>query len=698
MRAGMILAVTVRTMAILSLDITDSARAEDVVIDTATTEMNGYGLPVQAGDTIHVTPTGSITTTQNNRRAIITNSGALSATNEGSILTFGTDGSGIHANTGLLINNSGTITTHGYSAEGIRALGSVQVFNSGSIQTLGEQSPAVYLHLNEYLENSGTIHSEQFYGVAAAIGSTIHNSGTISTNSQYGTVIAVEDHNSIFNTGIITASQDYSSAVSSIDIIQPSQNDYNTLINSGNILTTGSHAPAVIFSIDSSIENSGLISTTGDDAAGIRFDSRNTLIHTGSVLVAGAGSHAIEVVGDDNILTVHGTLISEQGYALSILGTGNTLNLDSDAKIVGAMALSESTIVNLAVGAQLSIVRRFDGLVDTENLNVQTSMPWGFNAANGVFTTFETSGLAAPVRAIGDLTASIGNLAHKRSRIAPSGRAVWVSGFGGAGETEGGRAGIEIDHHHAGFAIGADRLDADWGIGAMFGIAGSHFAASGSHQVSGDDLFAGLYGWRDFSPFTVGLTLAAGWSEYRHSRWIGDPLAPDGQSIATGQYGGGWISPSVELGLPLRIDQTWTVTPVIGARHAIQWLGRYSETGAATAASHASVGPRRIGLGEIHAGLEVDASIPTRLGIAQWQLYGGVSRRSSLGSADVSLTLNGDEWLLDDGGKRTDSAYLGGSMALELGNEARLELSGEAMHGRNGQHQASLALALSGRF
>jgi hypothetical protein len=210
----------------LMLSFPKLAHADTTTINGAATGTQGPTVPpLDGGDTLTISPGGSIRVTQNNASGVsatgtgnrINNYGTISTS--GSVVTAGSDASGINSTGGsATIINNGTIETYGNGISG--GVGS----NASGINAQGGSNTIV---------NTGTINasgSTNARGIRASGGNNrIINSGAV-TSTESAAVIAQGGNNAITNSGRITATGYGAKAISVTG-------DANALTNTGSVIS-----------------------------------------------------------------------------------------------------------------------------------------------------------------------------------------------------------------------------------------------------------------------------------------------------------------------------------------------------------------------------------------------------------------------------------------------------------------------------
>jgi hypothetical protein len=254
------------------------ALATDTTIDSAQTTTQGASTPpLNGNDSLTITPSGSISTNEDNTRGIFATGGSNQITNNGAIQTNG--------------NGSGD---SGNNADGIFANGgSNSITNNGTIRTQGSRARGIQTRdNNNIIVNNGSIE-------------TVFSAG-IQTTSQ-------SNLNQIINNGSIRTS-----GLAANGIL--AGGSFNSIINSGSIRTTGaSTAPGEAAGINArgrsnTITNSGSIISQNGDA--IYFLSNNNSLNLlngsflGGGLSLGAGTTVSIQTGSSHskLLTFSGTL------------------------------------------------------------------------------------------------------------------------------------------------------------------------------------------------------------------------------------------------------------------------------------------------------------------------------------------------------------------------------------------------------
>ena len=275
--------------------------------------------------------TGAITTNGTYSCGVFANMGGT-ATNEGTITTTGTHGHGMYTYAGSVIN-SGDIETRGYEAYGILAsslamYATATAVNSGDISTSGVQSHGMWASENSSVSNAGSIETSggTAYGMYVTSGGTAVNTGTIETTGIYGRGMCavsgdISNYGSISTTGYGAFGMYVHESGS-------------TLVNSGDVTTSGQYAYGIFAYDNSSLINSGDVTTSGDGAYGMVIMGSSEGVNSGTVTATGAGA----VYVDSSTFANSGTLYSALGNAVTALN-GSTVTLLDGTGLTGSHSI-----------------------------------------------------------------------------------------------------------------------------------------------------------------------------------------------------------------------------------------------------------------------------------------------------------------------------------------------------------------------
>jgi autotransporter-like protein len=693
----------------LPLAIAAPARADDFVVDTATTTTNG-GNTVDGGDTLTVTEDGSIETTGVSVHGVSATGPDNAVTNHGTISTQGNSGIAIYnydsdnsaiSNSGVIstegaastaiynfnsdnsaITNTGTITTEGAGAAAIRGVDSDNstINNSGVISTEGDGATGIgsFGSDNSAISNSGSIstiaadtHAIQNEQTTNAV---ITNTGSLSTMG--ANAFAIFDFNSN-NSAIINSGAISSEAPGGLGIVIY-QSNYSTAINSGVISTEGLGAAGVtvLESTNAAATNMDTILTEGEGANGMSIvrSENSSVLNTGAIRTKAQYSGGI--VSRSNVnsaVTNSGLVVSERSYAFYMQDVDGVLNLLAPSYIGGMFGFVEAPTVSITTGPSHSVLWTLDDNMIGGDPNISGAVPWFYDASTKQFATYDPSAFAGSLDALGDMT----NMLSQVARAGLDGERLWITGFGGRTDHDGDAMTLGRDVQQLGVAIGLNGIAVagfDWGV--MAGYLNSQLDAASrwtqSYDIEGEGFFAGLNGKQTLGGFTVDLGVTGGRADYDQSRFVNDNLALTngltlGKSWATSSYAGWFVSPEIGVSTQLATLGSWTFTPAARLRYAGQWLDGFAESGSN---SDATVGDRAIGMieasGELQAAKTVgDATVSARVGYLS---------RISTGDEAASVTMLGISNTVGFGDTDAEALYAGAGLDLDLGSAATLKL------------------------
>ena len=318
----------------------------DYVISGAATTTNGVensDAPrlTNAGDTLTITATGSVTTTGLN--GVETMVGGTTITHNGPIITTGTGAHGILAGTVLLpitgdvtILGRGTITTAGDNANGI--LSSVgtgdATITAGDISTEGRSAYGIYLDVisGNATITTGDVSTQGYlaWGIVSEVitGNTTITAGDIST-AGYG----ASGFQSYSTTGNATITAgDISTLGDQADgIWYVSEGSGDATITTGDISMSGDGAVGILLQVTNgnSTITAANISTQSSDSIGIAalVDNGNSTITTGDISTQDDGAHGIlSNVSTGNATITAGDISTAGDNTIGILSNVSTGN------------------------------------------------------------------------------------------------------------------------------------------------------------------------------------------------------------------------------------------------------------------------------------------------------------------------------------------------------------------------------------
>jgi hypothetical protein len=660
------------TAVLVTLMVVPASAQQVFIIDAPETTTNG-GETVDDGDTLIVTPTGSIDVSATPGQRAMDGAGpGITLENQGRLTSVNAHGMFIDNGNGSSMDSSGDITTTGDSAAGQLLFGNdASIINSGTITTYGNFSRGQnYSGLRGQVQNFGTIST---YG-----------------NQAYGQLTSGTD-------GII--------------------------MNFGSITTFGDDAYGQYY-IDhrGTLENFGSIVTHGDDSMGQILVGEDGIVrNSGSIMTTGPSAFGIFTNGDGNSVFNSGRVVSVQSDAIRMERAARTLTLQAPGFIGGDIRFvifDDSAAVNVITGPSHSIFWTFDGDIDNNTPNFSGSVPWFYDEDAQTVATFDPTLLAAESAALGDLTSQFSRVGlgamegfasgfQSDNSFSPLGfmplagseanafshrlGRAWATAVGGQMDPEGGRSTLDSTVGQAGFAIGYTwQQTPDLILNAMAGYlagnveADAVWAPSFEHDVH--TMFAGMHGerslsWGQFGEGVVQFGLTAGYGAIDHSRFVNDNLAPLGESWVSADYGGFFLSPELGLATDISLADGTVLTTNAGLRYAAQWLGGYTETGAFNPAANATVEDRFVGVLETRIG--VDATRTFSFGSVTGRI--GYLGRWSAGDDAATISLNGITQPVAPGVQDLNAAYVGGTLRTDLGEAAFLELDANYVHGDTAQ-------------
>ena len=378
--------------------------------------------PLNGGDTITITTTGSITTTNDGTTAVNANGTGNTVYNYGAITVTGSASEGVYAigsgtnviSWGLIttsvgngiwadnsefstISNLGLIETD--SGDGIFVVGANNtITNSGSIRTTENYSRGIYADGgSNTITNSGSISTagQESYGIRTSGNSnTITNSGSIRTAETWGIGIYGDGgSNTITNSGSIITARHIGFGIFTAG-------SSNTIMNSGLVSTAGQDSYGVyIIGGSNAITNIGLISTTGLFGYGIYGDGgSNTITNSGSISTTGSNGIGLQGIGDYNTITNSGLISTTGRRGIGIDASGNFNKITNSGSIntaeqygIGILALGGSnTITNSGsistTGEESHGIYAYDGsntITNSGSISTSGAYAYGIYAHGG---------------------------------------------------------------------------------------------------------------------------------------------------------------------------------------------------------------------------------------------------------------------------------------------------------------------------
>ena len=545
--------------------------------------------------------------------------GASTATNGGNILNDGDS---------LSVTSSGSIATtdaHGIDDNGtagplvVRVDGSVSVNNTGPVglDAIDIDSPAT-------ITISGNVSANGFNGNGVDVddGSnvTLSSGGRISTTGQNGNGFEADNNNVIVIDGTITTDGFGSDGI----VVS---NDNLITIN-GTVEATGPfRSEALEAEGDNIIIVNGTLRTQGDESAAIAVGYDNRVTINGTLETFGIDSPAIVVVSPDNEITVTGRVTSAFDDAFRVLDTGTILTLGAPAFLAGEIDFGQPSTVNIATGASHSVYWTFEGSGGVTGGAPTVSGPVaGFwNSTEGSFATYDPTRFSASFDVLADMSRLIASglpgyfassanaptavLSSSHGEDAKEGANpalhVWANAAGSFKERQGSDQSLDRAISNVAISTGATLYQSD---AAQIGVAGGYvengMTASSQTTSSYDNrasgVFGGLYGSAYAGDYFLHASSLVGWLSHSDKRFVNDNLASTGGlytgiDTAKSDYDSWWFSQSIAAGRRFALSEGVFVTPALRARYASEWIDGFKETGSN---ANARVSSAQIGLGE----------------------------------------------------------------------------------------------------
>ena len=475
----------------------------------------------------------------------------------------------------------------------VASVDGVTVDNAGSV-TAGGGNMAINVKGNSRVTNSGTVTGTfGIYGFGDT--NTINNSGLV-TGGSFG-IYAQGNGNIVTNSGTVT---------DNFGIY--AQGNSNTVINSGTV--SGGNFGIYAQGNGNTVTNSGTVT----DVFGIYAQGNtNSVTNTGTV---NGGSYGIYAQGNNNTISNSG-LAGGAVAAVTLQGTGNTLNLLAGSNLQGNLDLGTGNFLNIGPGLNTAFAY-------TGTLNLGTfGAPYVVNGST--LYVIDPTGFAAQNAMLNDLTRVITDTVDERLAMArtegspvamamngmtvmptadlPAGpnSVIWAAGLGNYRSQKSKGPDASFDTLLGGITLGLDGEVANGTrAGGFVGAGFSNFKTDGgSQKISTDSLFGGLYGGFNGSGHFIDLSLTGGYSAQSSDRTVANNQVPGGLQHATANYGGFFISPSATLGTDVHME-SGIFTPSVRARYAGMFLSGYDETGSA---ANLSVGSHTVNVFDLRGQL-----------------------------------------------------------------------------------------------
>lgn len=571
--------------------------------------------------------------------------------NTGTIASSNSDG--VLADGGTIGNltNSGSITgaVHAVDARYITML-----TNTGSL-TGGEEG--VFAQSITSLNNTGSITGTMFDGISAESLGMLINDGSI-TGGDDG--IDVEYITNLTNNGSITGQDE---GIKSREI---------TLLTNNGTITGGNASDESGIDADfGTIVNNGLI----QGGIGIEFDRNNS---------DGANTGNSVVTNNGTIKSFSGT----SGFAIDFQKTGaDTLTLGPNSILIGTV--------------------KWDGVDDTLNLNPNVSSVVKFSTApeninNGsnfviidgstiiqvdtnFFATiddvvFATSGSIHNVvsnQLIDDVFGNSSNAPQAYNGLDANGsKSVWNSNWLSYNQLDT-TNNISTDYTLSrGSVFGIENTNqfgTKIGGYAGFGFSHSQIGATFAHEISTDNLVAGVYSQFTTNDLNIEVNFQAGQMQFDSARLLANNTVASGSETASAKFDGVYIAPNIKVSKEVVTNEGFSLIPSIALGYTGIHVDGYSETGStanATIASrtiHQIHGRAKLGLRyDWVSGNDTEYVFLPYAGFEGWAAYGDID--------EVTGTIAGITSTFNPGGdKSVAAAFAGINVNAKISETARFE-------------------------
>jgi hypothetical protein len=230
---------------------------------------------------------------------------------------------------------------------------------------------------------------------------------------------------------------------------------------------------------------------------------------------------------------------------------------------------------------------------------------------------------------------------------------------------------MAYDHDYYGAVGGYEMNFGDIRAGAMVGYARSDFATDlVSIQTDTNSFFGGVYGQMEFGWLNVASTLMLGYEDIDNDRLVVDNL--NGFETAEGDYDNFFLSPSITLSAPLKLNDKTVISPSLTGTYSVGFQDGYTESG--TTRSNLTIEDRTIhaflGRAQIGIAHRWTSKIDTQA------RFGFKARQTSNGH--INATLAGSSFQYSTSG---DDTVLGGFFGVNgryrVTNSINVMLDGE---------------------
>ncbi len=491
---------------------------------------------------------------------------------------------------------------------------------------------------------------------------TIRNTGTLAS---FGTgnegILGSGDNLSVSNSGYIWAGGEGASG-----IIWENFGGRLRVDNSGLIVVSGQAVNGIgALGGDVAVDNKGLVLASGEGAVGIGVVSDHSVIaNTGSIFTEGAGNIALLNLGIGAVVTNSGNIFSDQGIAVAFEGSDATLNLLAGTAIQGPIVF-DGAGNTVRFGRGLSAVMTFDGSADIET----GGRPFAIDGETAAVV--DVTGFASAGAVVEDLTGGVADaigthLSQTHDRDAGHRFRLWGTPFGvtRTQAASGPAAGFHDDL--GGIVAGVDTdLSADILGGIFIGAAGGKTSVDGDAQdITHRSVFGGGYLAYDTGARFADASLTFGRLDESSRRRVADNLVLGGVEMASADYDGAFISPSLTLGVRMPYGES-TLIPSLRLRYVGLSLDDYAETGAADGLS---VAGRDIHLFTARGQLAL-AMPPVTASSGVWRTTWRAGLDGMVRNAgDVSANLLGQQIAFADGSrKQALRGFVGAGLSVSNG-------------------------------
>ncbi|MFO1122528.1 MAG: autotransporter domain-containing protein [Hyphomicrobiales bacterium] len=576
----------------------------------------------------------------------VVNTGDIAGTGVGLIAFYGSviDNSGMISSDGYAIQFGGSNPNlyHPSSSAGQRGHGN-SLSNSGDVSG-GIAGIAVYGEDNA-ITNTGDIAGGVSGITVDGDGNDVANTGRVTGGTGYGIVLGGGD-NRLTNSGRIESGgigvggfEGIQSVVNSGSILGGTGgialgND-SLLVNTGSIDSVA--GPGLWLESDNSIANAGII-RSGD--TGLEALDGNIIANAG--MIAGGSVSGVNL-RDGNTLTNSGWISGGQ-FAISVNGTGNTIDLRRGTRLVGLLSIDAGNELVIAKGMNTAFAYTGAPSVTAESGVVAVT--------GGLVAAVDPTAISAEDDTLDDLARVISDAADGRIRAtrgdlrsaAPS---VWTVALGAARQQTAHGVDMAFDTQLAGLILGREiRVLSDWRIGAFVGAAVSQLDSE-SQAIDAQAGFAGVYGETRMRGMFLDLSVTVGASRQSSDRTVLSNSSATGVEYAKADYDAGFLGTSATLGKAVAVPGG-ILTPSLQLRGAAVCIGGVDEDGSA---ADMTVEERLSGFGELRALLGYD--------LLPWDVAGG----------SLSLAMHGGAGLTSAGGPAVEAAIAGASLDITTGDD-----------------------------